>query len=143
MINNYAEERKNTSIDRVALAILMAIILWGGSKLLSIEHLSLVKGIVVNIFLMLSVEFSFEFKDGVLKVRSNGKFYDLDGFLKFITWPFAKILALFGLKNQPIWGYLVGGLYIYFMIFKNFQIVDGVFHLITMYTLYKNRKENK
>lgn len=145
MIRSYIDERRNDILDRVSISIFLALVLWLISTILGIPHLSLFSGILVNLMLVFVCEYSFEFKDSKwkLKIRSNGKFYDLDGILLFVTWPFAKLASLLGKENKPIMAYIVTAVYVYGMLFKGWQVFDGVYHIWVMYYLYKNRKENK
>ncbi len=143
MVKTYVEERRYDILDRISIAIFLALILWAVSNLLGIPHLGLFEGIITNLILGFCVEYSFEFKDSKLKIRSNGKFYELDGILKLITWPFAKVLSILGMENKPIMGYIMVFVYAYGVIFHGWQIFDSVYHIWVMYYLYKNRKTNK
>lgn len=136
-------ERKNDVGNRISIAITFAVALWAFSSLLGIKHLGLIEGIINNLVLVFVTEFSFEFHEKKLMVRSNGEFYELDGVLKLITYPFALLFSAFGLRNQPIWAWLTACIYIYAMLFHNWQVFDSIVHLLIMYVLYKNRKENK
>ena len=115
MVKTYVDERRYDILDRVSIAI----------------------------FLAFCVEYSFEFKNSELKVRSSGKFYDLDGVLLIITWPFAKLFSILGMENKPVMGYIMVLVYLYGMIFHGWQIFDSIYHMWVMYYLYKNRKTNK
>ena len=139
----YVDERKNDVGNRVSIAITFAIGLWLFSWIIGIKHLGLIEGIINNLVLVFVTEFSFEFHEKKLMVRSNGEFYELDGILKMVTYPFACICSLFGLKNQPIWAWLTACVYIYAMLFHNWQVFDSCAHLVLMYILYRNRKKNK
>ncbi len=139
----YVDERRYDVGNRVSIAITFAIGLWLFSWIFSIKHLGLIEGIINNLVLVFVTEFSFEFHEKKLMVRSNGEFYELDGILKMVTYPFACICSLFGLKNQPIWAWLTACGYIYAMLFHNWQVFDSCAHLVLMYILYRNRKKNK
>lgn len=143
MVKTYVDERRYDILDRVSIAIFLAFVLWAISTFFGIPHLSLFEGIITNLFLAFCVEYSFEFKNSELKVRSSGKFYDLDGVLLIITWPFAKLFSILGMENKPVMGYIMVLVYLYGMIFHGWQIFDSIYHMWVMYYLYKNRKTNK
>lgn len=143
MAKAYIEERRYDILDRISIAIFLAIVLWAISEFMGIPHLGLFEGIITNLILGFCVEYSFEFKDSKLKIRSNGKFYELDGILLIITWPFAKLFSVFGMENKPIMGYIMVLVYVYGMLFRGWQVFDAIYHMWVMYYLYKNRKTNK
>ena len=145
MMKSYVDERRNNVLDRISTAIFLALVLWLVSKLLGIPHLGLLNGTIVNLILGFACEYSFEIKYSkwILNIRSSGKFYELDGILLLIIWPFAKIASLLGMENKPIMAYIMTAMYAYAMIFEGWQVLDGVYHIWVMYYLYQNRKENK
>lgn len=147
MQKTYVDERRDDILYRTGLGILFAIILWGISEILSIPHLTLTDGIVTNLILVFCAEFSFEFKESKwkFKIRSSGKSYYLSGVfvVLYIIWPFVKLSSLLGKENKPIMAYIATGMYVYGMLFREWQVFDGIYHLGVLYFLYKNRKTNK
>lgn len=147
MQKTYVEERRNDILYRTSLGILLAIILWAISNLLGIPHLTLTDGIITNLILVFCAEFSFEFKESKwkFKIRSSGKSYYLSGIfvVLYIIWPFVKLSSLLGKENKPIMAYIAAAIYLYGMLFKDWQMFDGIYHLAVLYILYKNRKTNK
>ena len=134
----YMEQRKYDIFDRISAAIFFSI-LW---SLFGTGANGVFGEIFVNLLLVFCAEFSFEYYENKLCIRSAGKRWVLDGWLRILIWPFAKPLSWLGVKNCPILAYLMTGFFIY-VIIRGAQVINTVVHIALLWYLYSMRKAEK
>lgn len=134
----YVDERKYNGMERIVVVIFFSVI-WG---LIGTGKTSVFGEILWNLWLGFCAEFSFEYHEGILKIRSAGNRWILSGWLKVLVWPFIKPLSYFGVKNCPILAILMTIFHIY-IILAGFQILDNLVHIALIWFLYHMRKTDK
>ena len=128
----------------LVFAILFCIASWNGGPIHTIMWSTLLK-FLDNLVVLAITEFSFEFVDSKLKIRSNGKYGDPPAWLKVIAYPFALVLAMFGIKNQPVLAYavLIGLVGIPAILLDYRELFSFAYYVTLAVCLYRNRKANK
>lgn len=128
----------------IVLAILFGIAGWNGLSVIMIAWKTFLT-FLDNLIVLAVTEFSFEFIDGKLKIRSNGKHGDPPCWIKVVAYPFAFVLNLFGIKNQPVLAYavIIGLVGIPAILWDYRQLFSFVYYGMLAICLYYNRKANK
>lgn len=128
----------------ILLVILIGIASWNGMSALTVGWQTFLR-FLSNLIILYVTEFSFEFVDSKLKIRSNGKYGEVPYPLAVIVWPIAAVLNIFGIKNQPVLAYavLIGLVAIPAIIFNKLLIFELVYDVCIAVCLYCNRKANK
>lgn len=134
----YVGERKYDGMDRIGFVVLFSVV-WG---LIGTGKTSVLGEIFWNLWLGFCAEFSFEYHEGKLKIRAAGHRWILDGWLRFVVWPFGWPLSILGVKNCPILAILMTAFHIY-VILAGFQLLDNLVHIALIWILYHMRKVDK
>ena len=135
----YVPERKNDGFERIASVLVFAL-LWG---LFGTGATGVIGEFFFGLWLAFCAEFSFEYYNKHLCIRAAGNRWVLDGWLRFVIWPFAKPLDMLGVKNCPILAFLMTGFFLYAMVVRGTQVLDTLVHIALLWWLYFNRKAEK
>lgn len=137
---NWSENKK----PWIVIAILFSIASWNGMSIFTIAWSTFLI-FLDNLIVLAVTEFSFEFVGSKLKIRSNGVYGDPPWWIKVVAWPFSFVLALFGIKNQPVLAYavIIGLVGIPAIILDYKHLFSFVYYGTLAICLYRNRKADK
>lgn len=135
----YINERKYDLSERMAVAVIFAVI-W---SIIGTGPSGVFSEILMCMILVFSAEFSYEYYQGNLHIRSAGQRWILTGIVKWIIWPIMWPLdTFFKVRNFPAMAALMTGLYIMGWL-AGMDFLDQLVHVILLWYLYHMRKVNK